>query len=55
MKALILKIFVIVILVVSFSSFVFIKKSKDNQRNPEDTTMNYQYEFQDGMEDRELR
>jgi len=55
MKALILKIFVVVILIVSFSSFVLIKQNQGDKNAETKTTANYQYDYQNGIEDRELR
>jgi hypothetical protein len=55
MKALILKIFVVVILIVSFSSFVLLRHNQSNENADTVTTANYQYDYQNGIEDRELR
>ena len=54
MKALIHKLLVIVILLFTFSSFVFIKQYENTSKTEVKPVSNYDYDYTNGIEDREI-
>lgn len=54
MKALIQKLLVIVILLFTFSSFVFLRHLENTKKTEVKAVSNYDYDYTNGIEDREI-